>query len=67
MWFGRCAWGTFGGMGWGSMLGGGVMMLLFWGGLILLAVLAWRAYQGRTAKVEAGVGLEVLKVRYARG
>ena len=37
-------WGS--GYGWGMMLGGSLMMLLFWGGLALLIVLAVRGFSG---------------------
>ena len=37
-------WGS--GYGWGMMLGGSLMMLLFWGGLALLVVLAVRGFSG---------------------
>ena len=67
MWFGHCAWGFPGGGGWAWVLGGGLMMLLFWGGLIVLAVLAFSAWQRREARPAGSAGLEVLKARYARG
>jgi len=37
-------WGS--GFGWGWMIFGSLMMLLFWGGLIALVVLAVRAFTG---------------------
>lgn len=37
-------WGS--GYGWGMMLGGSLMMLVFWGGLALLVVLAVRGFSG---------------------
>ena len=62
-------------MGWGGsglgLAGGGLFMLLFWGVLIVAAVVGvrWLWDQGRPA---AGRGreessLEILKRRYARG
>lgn len=74
MWWGHhgFGWGDF---GWGGMLISGLVMLLFWGGLILLVVLAVRyligAGSGRTASFGGGSSsdraLEILKERYARG
>ena len=62
-------------MGWGGgvagLVGGGLLMLLFWGVLIVGAVVGvrWLWDQGRPA---AGRGreessIEILKQRYARG
>lgn len=49
---------------------GGLLMILFWGGLIVLAVLLvrWLAKGGtsRNATYESSA-LEILKERYARG
>jgi putative membrane protein len=59
--------------GWGSWLLGGLMMLLFWGGLILLVVLAVRAFaksgnrsQNQIATTPSNA-LEIVKSRYAQG
>jgi putative membrane protein len=58
---------------WGGWLIGGLMMLLFWGGLIVLALLLFRAFSGssRSPKTDhPGAGetaLDILKKRYARG
>jgi len=59
------------------MLFGGLLMLLFWGGLIALIVLAVRAFtnpgsqqpfQARASSpVSRNDALEILKERYARG
>lgn len=73
-------WGN--GFGWGWTLFGGLMMLLFWGGLIALAILALRAF-ARSGRVQGSAGkagiaplsatpgnnraLALLKERYARG
>ena len=67
MWFGACHRWFGSGAGWGWMAGGGVMMLVLWAGLLLLAVFAVRAWQGHVARPAAGVGLDLLKARYARG
>ncbi len=56
MWFGH-------GFGWVGLIFGGLMMLLFWGGLIALVVLAVRAFS--TSGVRTA--LEIAKMRYARG
>ena len=63
------------GYNWGMMLVGGLFMLLFWGGVIALAVFAIRAFtrsdrspdQGVSAPPRAQTPLEVLQQRYARG
>ncbi len=56
------------GWGWGHMLFGSVMMILFWGGLILAVVLAVRwlgAGHGKAAPRRTS--LEILEERFARG
>ncbi len=68
-------WGP--GFGWAGMIFGGLMMLLFWGAIIVLAFLVIRAitrsggYQSRDTN-RAGYrpednALSILKERYARG
>jgi putative membrane protein len=58
--------------GWGHMIFGSFMMILFWGGLILVIVLAVR-WLGRGPSQEAGTGrssaraLNILQERFARG
>jgi len=59
-----------GGFSWGWMLFGGLMMLLFWGGLLALAVVIIRSFAG----VALGFGqggnkpsLQILEERYAMG
>jgi putative membrane protein len=59
--------------GWGSWLLGGLMMLLFWGGLILLVVLAVRAFTRSGNRSQNQIvttpsnALEIVKNRYAQG
>jgi len=58
--------------GWGHTLFGSAMMVLFWGGLIALVVLAVRWFGGRpSAPAEASKtpkqALEILRQRFARG
>ncbi len=66
-------WPHMSGFGWGGWLLGGLMMLLFWGGLIILIVLAVRAFArpGSHSQNQASgpsiSALEILKNRYARG
>jgi len=65
-------WGHGWGWSWGHMLGGSLMMVLFWGGLILVIVLAVRGFGGRTSQGETPQrsgksALEVLEDRFARG
>ncbi len=63
------------GFGWGGMILGGLMMLLFWGVIIALIVLAFRALSrsGQTTPLAGSPGetrdqaLEILRERYARG
>ena len=74
MWWGH---GFSGFGGWGWMIFGGLMMLVFWGGLIALVVLAIRAFtnSGSQEPVQAGTSsasrrndaLSILQERYARG
>jgi putative membrane protein len=55
------------------MLFGGLMMLLFWGGLIVLVVLVLRSVFRPPSDTSRGPGpaessaLETLKMRFARG
>ncbi len=65
-------WGHDWGWGWGHMFGGSLMMVLFWGGLILVIVLVVRGFGGRTSHGEAPQkstrsALDVLEDRFARG
>ena len=55
-------WGS--GYGWGMMLGGSLMMLLFWGGLALLIVLLVRGFGGTR---QADNAPETLRRRLAAG
>jgi len=58
--------------GWGHMIFGSLMMIVFWGGLILVIVLAVRWLGGASSR-EAGSppsrnrALEILQERFARG
>jgi putative membrane protein len=60
------------GWGWGHMFFGSFMMLLFWGGLIILIVLAVR-WMGRgpardgDGSAQANRALDILEERFARG
>lgn len=57
--------------GWGHMLFGGLMMIIFWGGVIALIVLLirWQGGPGGSQphKGQAADALDILKQRYARG
>ena len=55
-------WGS--GYGWGMVLGGSLMMLLFWGGLALLIVLLVRGFGGTR---QADNASETLRRRLAAG
>jgi len=63
-------WWMDGGFHWGWMLFGGLMMLLFWGGLIALAVVIIRSFGGGTSGSGQGSdkpALQILEERYAKG
>lgn len=68
------------GLGWGGMMFGGLMMVVFWGGLIALVVLAVRGFSGNGNRSSTNQNssslssnsaretpLEILQARYARG
>jgi putative membrane protein len=60
------------GWGWGHMIFGSVMMLLFWGGIIIVIVLAVRwisggSSQGTALPPSRNRALEILEERFARG
>jgi putative membrane protein len=60
------------GFGWGGMVFGGLMMLLFWGGLAAIVVWAIRASASRTDRPSYDRGSlptarDLLDQRYARG
>jgi len=59
------------GLGWGGWLLGGLMMLIFWGGLIILVFFLARAFAGsgnqRQGASTDETALDILKKRYARG
>lgn len=60
------------GWGWGHMIFGSIMMLLFWGGLVVLIVLAVRWIGGGPTRggnhtTSRNRALEILEERYARG
>lgn len=66
----------YGGANWWMLLVGGIVMLLFWIGVIVLAVLAIRAIVRATGSSHPGAGsvsrsnqnaLDILNERYARG
>lgn len=65
--------GHMGGFGWGSYLLGGLLMLLFWGGIIALAFFAIRGIAGSVNRTsgqsesDSDRSMEILKERYARG
>lgn len=58
-----------GNAGWEGLLVGGIMMLLFWGGLIALAYVALRAAAGSDSphSGQADQALQILAKRYASG
>ena len=60
------------GWGWGHMFFGSIMMVLFWGGLILLVVFAVRSMgaapgRGMDGPEPRNRALDILEERYARG
>lgn len=59
-----------GSYGWGHGLLGGIMMVLFWGVVIALAVLLVRGLtqgRGKTMSQQRPTALDLLQERYARG
>ena len=59
-----------GSYGWGHMLFGGLMMVLFWGAVIALAVLLVRGLtrgRGEPFSQRRPTALDLLQERYARG
>ena len=69
----RAGYGHYGwDLGWGHVLFGSAMMILMWGGIILVIVLAVRWLGGvsspdATPTTVGGNALEILKARFARG
>ena len=63
-------WHSVDGMGW-WMLWGGLMMVLFWGAIIALAVWAVQSLSGGSGRRTEGPSrmspLDIAKERYARG
>ncbi|MDW5376519.1 SHOCT domain-containing protein [Halomonas sp. HP20-15] len=61
--------GYMGGNGWGHMLFGGAMMLVFWGLVIALIVILIKhfAKQRPHARAISPDALDILRERYARG
>lgn len=65
-------WGHYG-WGWGGMLFGSLMMIVFWGGIVLLTVLLVRAFGGNggqtiSQQMPSSVApLDILKERFAKG
>lgn len=58
--------------GWGHMMFGGFMMVVFWGTIIVLIILAVRwlggnSTQGRTGSASGKAALDILEERFARG
>jgi putative membrane protein len=62
-WMWHPAWG------WGHMMFGGLMMIVFWGSLIVLMVLLvrWLGGAGDSAPRSRGSALQILQERFARG
>ena len=61
-----------GGWGWGHMFFGSFMMLLFWGGLVILIIFAVRRMgtgspRGGDGPAPGNRALDILEERYARG
>ena len=64
-------WGHMMSWGWGHMMFGGVMMIVFWGGIILLVVLLVRSFgSGKSGGLNAPprtTPFDILKERFAKG
>jgi putative membrane protein len=69
--FGDHDWMWRAGGGWDHMIFGGLMMLVFWGAIVVLIVLAFRWLGGSHGAAHPGMPhrtpLDILKERYARG
>lgn len=75
MWYSHHGYGV----GWGGWIVGGLMMLAFWGVIVMLAVMLFRSLVGPRreehtstspdvpAALPAKGALDILKERYARG
>ncbi len=68
----RSGWGHGWDWGWGHMLSGGLMMILFWGGIILVIVFAVRALGGGSSHstspaTSRNKALDIVQERFARG
>ncbi len=57
---------SYGMSGWWMVLGG-IMMVLFWGGLILLVIWGIKKLTERPGTVDKHTPLDIVKERYARG
>ena len=60
------------GWGWGHMIFGSLMMILFWGGIIVVIVVAMRwlgsgSSHGTTPATPRNKALDILQERFARG
>lgn len=71
MMFGPYGYGPYGpGAGWGWMIGGWIMMVVFWG-FIIVGIVALVRYAGRGSAPDrsggADTALEILRRRYAAG
>ncbi len=60
------------GWGWGHMVFGGVMMIIFWGGIIMLIALLIRwldnsSRLGRSNAFPTATPFDILKDRFAKG
>lgn len=55
--------------GWGHMIFGGLMMLAFWGGIIVLVVLLvrWLSSSNAGDRATGSSALRILEERFARG
>jgi len=60
---------SYGDMMWGGGfgIGGGIMMVLFWGAIIVLIVVAVRALSNSGPSTREPDAMDVLKQRFARG
>ncbi len=59
--------GDMGGWGWGMMIFGSLVWLIFLGAIALAVWSAFRPASGRTDASTGTTSLEILKTRYARG
>jgi putative membrane protein len=60
-------WWMMSGWGWDQMPYGGIMMILFWGAIILIVALVARGFAPGNGRLGRPTPSEIIEERYARG